>query len=148
MSTLISVYKMYVYDDGRVEIQPEYDSTTAKTSDGALSTNGCSNTVRQIVRILEYAMTTDTGTVRSKISGGVNRVAENENITASSVHAKITRKLGMSMVDFKDNIVDYLSGKDIDLKSMLLKACVSKTRSADTLAIEQLMCIINEQRSN
>ena len=149
MSNLISVYRIFVYDDGKIMVQPEFDSTSSKTPDGALSTDGCSNTVRQIVRILEYAMTsTDNASIRRKISNGVNRVAEDENITASSVHAKITRKLGIAMADFKDNIVDYLSGKDIDLESILLKACVSKTRSADAFAIKQLMGIINEQRTN
>lgn len=132
MAKLIVVKKMYIYDDGYVDIE----NITYNTS--TVCTDGCSSSIRQIIKVIEYVATNsgDCG-IRKKVSNGIVYVAEMEGITTMSVHTKISRKLELSVEEFFCN-------KTPRLEQILRKACVARTMSADNAAIDNLFAVIDK----
>lgn len=141
MEKLVAMYTLYVYDSGKVELKPIVSHT------GQINTNGASNSIRQIVKVLEHVARSDSNSgIRRKVSEGINAVAESEGINISSVHSKVSRKLGLPMNEFKDQVEDYFKYGTGDLEKTLRSACVARTKAADNAAIEQVIKLINEKR--
>lgn len=140
MAKLVAVYTMYVYDDGKVELKE------VESASNSVSTEGASSSIRQIVKVLEHVANSNSKSgIRRKVSEGINAVAESEGINSSSVHAKVLRKLELSMEEFKDMVEAYFKGEDDRLESCLRNACVARTKAADNAAIEQLFKMIAEK---
>nr|WP_294489872.1 hypothetical protein [uncultured Anaerosporobacter sp.] len=139
MAKLLMTYLMYTYDDGSVAVKP------IQNTKNELDLSQCSNSIRQIVMVLyNICKSTTNSGIRKKVSESISVVASNENITNSSVHAKITRKLGLSMEKFKDIVEEYFAGKSTELESILRGACVARTKTADEAAINQILDIVTE----
>ena len=138
MAKLIAVKKLYIYDDGRVDIE----NITYNME--KVCTEGCSSSIRQIIKVIEYvAKNSDNSDIRKNVSNGIVYVANMEGISPTSVHAKILRKLELSVEEFKDVLEEYFYEKTPRLEEILRKACVSRTKSADNAAIDNLFAIIN-----
>ena len=137
MSKLLKVHTMFIYDDGSVVIK-ESDSL------GKIDFGGCSSSMRQIAKVMEHvANDTSSSGIGKKISQGINAVAASENITQSSVHTKFTRKLGVSMSEFKALVAAYLDGASDNLLHVLRGACVARTKQADELCVNQILELLN-----
>ena len=139
MAKLLTTYLMYTYDDGSVVLKPVHQAGNE------LDLSQCSSSIKQIVMVLyEICKSTTKSGIRKKVSEAINSVASKENITNSSVHAKITRKLGLSMESFKDVVEDYFIGESTELEDILRGACVARTKAADEAAISQILKIISQ----
>lgn len=131
MSKLVAQYDMFVYDDGKVVIQPKQSTNNV---------NNCSNSIAQIVGVLDYVSKNALSEgIRKSVSNGINKVASDKNLTSSSVHTKCTRKLNLEMKQFKDLVETYFNGTSDELEYVLRNACVARTKQADAAAIEDLI---------
>ena len=140
MEKVVAVYKMFLYNRGKVELKP------VTLNNGMVDTQGASSSIRQIVKVLEHVATSNSDSgIRRKVSEAINAVAEDEGITMSSVHAKVGRKLGLSMEEFKDQVETYFTDNSGELESTLRNACVARTKAADDAAIEQLLEMIKSK---
>lgn len=141
MEKLVATYMLYVYASGKVELKPIVTQT------GQINTKGASNSIRQIMKVLEHvARSGNNSGIRRKVSEGIDAVAESEGINISSVHVKVSRKLGLTMKEFKDQVETYFKDGTGDLEKTLCNACVAKTKAEDNAAIEQVIKLINEKR--
>ena len=140
MEKLVAVYNVYVYDSGKIEFKQLSHS-------GNIDTQGASSSIRQIVKVLEHVANNESKSgIRKKVSQAINAVAEEEGISIASVHAKVTRKLGLPMAEFKDSVEGYFSGNDMSLENTLREACVARTKAADNAAVEQLLAKIRSKK--
>ena len=96
--TEIAKYTVTIYDDGSADIVPITERTVTMTH--------CSSSIRQIVGILEYVnkewKKKPEVSIHYYVTAGVNTVAAEERINSRSVHSKITRKLRLTMKEFKE----------------------------------------------
>lgn len=139
MAKLIAVKKLYIYDDGKVEVK---DITYNKDE---VCTDGCSSSIRQVIKVIEYvAKNLDDKDMRKSVSEGIVHVADMEGIKSVSIYTKISRKLNLSADQFKRLLEEYFYQKTPRLENLLRAACVSKTKSADNEAIDNLLKMINE----
>lgn len=143
MAKLVAVYTMYVYNNGNVDLKEvELDSNS-------VSTEGASSSIRQIVKVLEHVANSNSQSgIRRKVNEGINAVAKSEGINVSSVHAKVLRKLNLSMKEFKDLVEKHFESEDEQLPRVLRSACVARTKAADNAAIEQLLKMIEEKKKD
>jgi len=133
MANLTATYRLYVYDDGSIVLKMDEINTNMDLSK-------CSSSIRQIILIMDYIIKDESKKgIRRKVSDGINSVARQEGINSSSVHAKITRKLGLSMSDFKNLVEEYFDSNFNQLDTILKNACVARTKAADNYAIDQLI---------
>lgn len=140
MANLLSVYNLYVYDDGSVVLRPISNSSR-------INTDGASSSIRQIVRTLELVAEGPYNKgVRRRVSQGITKTARIEGINESSVHSKMTRKLDLSMKEFKDLVENYFAGLSTELEDVLLDACVDRSKTEDESALNQLFKHINSKR--
>ncbi len=138
---LLKTYKMYVYESGRVEL-------VLQTSEIDLS--NCSQSVRQLSHIMEYILNHPGKHIHCRVVEAVNDVAETERIHPSSVHSKITQKLGVSMRTFKNICQSYFDGESDDLEELLKNAIVQRKKyaSADEAAINNLIERLRSSRND
>ena len=105
-SNLLATYILEVYDDGRLVVKMAQTGTQL---------GGCSSSIRQIVKIAKYVKDTmdknPTINIHRPVVDAVNRVALEEDVAVPTIHAKITRKLGMSMAEFKAALADSIKNK-------------------------------------
>ena len=133
MANIKMIYKMFVYDDGKVVLKPDMNEE--------IDTSQCSSSIRHIVMMLKYACeNTNAGDkVSSKLSEAISMIATNDGITTPSVHAKVTRKLGVTMEQFKNIVDEYFDKKSNILEEILQGACVARTKEADKAAVKNLI---------
>lgn len=134
---LISRYEVFVYNNGEIEVVPFVDDANLQK---------CSSSIRQIVGIiefvLEYLKQNPNNRIHFAVVSAVNHVAYVENITKQSVHTKITRKLNLSMQEFKEllkNCIDEKAPEDNELVKILYGSCVARTKQADYIAVNEII---------
>ena len=89
-------YVTTVFEDGTIKITPfEESHETIK------SMSDCSSSIRQIVEVCDYVLEHRDIDIHFATTQGVNVVAAKYNITSSSVHSKLTRKLNFRNVSIQ-----------------------------------------------
>lgn len=127
-------YVTTVFEDGTIKITPfEESHETIK------SVSDCSSSIRQIVEVCDYVLEHRDIDIHFATTQGVNVVAAKYNITSSSVHSKLTRKLNLEISAFKKYLNDYIEGSDDTFEKILRNACVARTKIADMKAVEELL---------
>lgn len=134
MKKVISRYVLEVLEDGSLNLI-EFDQAFASVP----PKSECSSSINQIVKICDYILDHPDDHIHLSTTQGVNHVAKMYGITSSSVHAKITRKLGLSMAEFKKILDEYLEGKTETFAHVLRNACVARTKLADFKEVEALL---------
>lgn len=141
MKKVISRYEVVVFDNGDLEFHPIVE-------DGDL--RKCSNSMRQILSVIEYVIgyleknprRNPNRNIHYAVTTAVNSVASFERVTPSTVHAKISRKLGLSMQEFRSQLNTCISSgapeNDI-LVERLISSCVARTKQADEEGVKQII---------
>ena len=134
---LIARYELMVYRTGEIEVRPIVNKNRFV---------GCSKSMQQILEIIEYVfddMKAAPGkNIHYMVIEAINRVANAEGVTASTVHAKIVRKLGLYMEDFKEQLKECIDKKAPDddiLVKKLYASCRGKTEAADRAAVKEII---------
>lgn len=134
---LLSRYEVLVYNTGEIEIHPIVD-------DGDF--NNCSSSMRQVLSIIEFVLQylkkNPQRRIHFAVVTAINHVANVERVTPSTVHAKIIRKLGLPMSDFKEQLKACIDNKapdnDVFVKT-LYNSCVSRTKQADEAGVKKVI---------
>ncbi len=133
---IVAQYTMYVYNTGAVVLVKKEEELSE-----------CSSSIRQIAGIINYVVDHPGKHIHYRVTAGVNSVAAQENVRTASVHSKITKKLDLSMQEFKIMLAEYLDGTSDALEEVLRGACVARTKQADEVAVEKLICRMKESRN-
>lgn len=134
---LLSRYEVLVFSTGEIEVHPIIDEGDLKD---------CSSSMRQILTIIEFVLQYKKDypqrNIHYAVVSAVNHVSAMERVTPPTVHAKINRKLGLSMQDFKKQLQDCIDKKapanDV-LVQELYNACVSRTKQADEAGVKRVV---------
>lgn len=142
---LIARHELRIYASGKAELLP----LAVDTSFGE-----CSSSIKQIIMIVEavmkyYAEEGKAGRhIHFAVTTAVNSVAYKLNVSNPTVYTKITRKLGISMREFKDMLKVCLDSNAPDgdeFVEKLKSCCVNRTKLADEAAVNQLVAKIRNR---
>lgn len=139
---LLSQHELRVFSDGAIEIHEIHPPIVKNAGDGDFK--NCSSSMRQILLVIEFVFQYHKDhpdkNLYYALTTAIKYVASTEKVTDSTVHAKITRKLGLSMPDFREQLKIFITdGENNAFVQTLYASCVSRTRQADEAGIRKIV---------